>query len=411
MKIIVVDKLYYPYSGIQDYVIDLVRLLRLHGHEVIVSDGYTAIDVDLIYNAAIENHIPKKNIWYALNALYSFKAKKSFGKLLDKEKPDVVHISNIHHNVSPSILYEAKKRHIPIVYQLHDYKIVCPIYKLFRSEKLCTSCANGNFQNCVRYRCSLHRDHSLKESLFLYAESILHHTILDVYDMVDVFIAPSMYVKAMHEEMGFKGPIIHISHFVFPPAKKTLCKKSKRNAIVYVGRVVREKGLMTLLGIASRVKVDVDIVGTGDAESLMKKYCSDRHISTVHYLGFLPKKELQKRVASARVTILPSLWPEPFGRAIIESFSLGIPVIASNVGGIPEIVEHEKNGYLIRAGDEEGLKNTIDYVLRLSQTELTAMGVRAYNSWKEQFNPDRYYQELIHVYQTLLVKKPEKRLK
>jgi len=410
MKVILVDKLYYPYSGVQDYFIDLVTLLRDHGHQVVVFDGFNTIR-DFLDDTYINNSVLKRTFFQALNSLYSFRANYFFGRLLDGEKPDIVHINTIHHIVSPSIILEAKKRHIPVVYHLHDYKLVCPVYRIYKNETICTFCRNRNYKALLLQKCSLHQNYSLMESLFLYIESILHHNILNIYKKVDIFIAPSMFVKTMYEYMGFHGHIAHIPHFVFSRSKFSSYKGKKRKVIVYFGRVVKEKGLMTLLHIAPEIDADIRIIGSGEALPIFRQYCTDHNITNVSYTGFLSKAHVFRALRDADISILPSLWPEPFGKSIIESFSAGLPVIASDIGGIPEIIKHNKNGFLFKSGDERALKKTIHHFFSLPDKKINVLRQEAFATWEKCFSPELYYQRIMKVYHSIYarrLKKPEK---
>ena len=405
MKIILVDKLYYPYSGVQDYFFDLVKVLQQHGHHVIPYDGYQRIAIDTFDTSALQKTISKKTIWQAINALYSFRANRAFGKLLDEEKPDIVHINNIHHNISPSLLYEANKRKIPSIYHLHDYKLVCPTYRLYRKGNICKECEHGKYFQLVKNRCFLHDCYNFKENIFLFIEAIFYKYIMCVHQMVDVFIVSSNYVKSIYEDMGFNGNIQVIPYFVFPSF--FLEKKAKKviKTGIYFGRIVPEKGVLGLIQASSSLNIDIQIAGVGPQLSELKDYCLTNAIQNVSFTGFLTKHELGRHICNADVTIVPSLWPEPFGKTIIESFSVGRPVIASNNGGIPELVRHKENGLLYDSRDKNGLRNALREFLMLSKQRNAELEKHAYKTWKERYNPDIHYKKLMGLYMSLINKR------
>jgi len=399
MKIIIVEKLYYPYSGPQDYFFDLVHLLRQKGHDVIAFDGYRCINVDAFDKYSINTSLPEKNLTFGINALYSIKARNIFSQLLRKERPDIVHINNIYHNISPSILYEAKKLNIPIVYHLHDYKLVCPIHTIYQSGKICMACKNGNYFQVIANRCTLHDRYKFMENIFLYVESMLHNRILHVHDNVDAFITPSTYVKKAYEEMGFKGHMVNIPCFTFPPKRLIVQKK---RILVYTGHIMVEKGIKTLLQAIEGLSVELRIIGQGSKFSYFQSEVKKKNLRNIKFLGFLSGKELERQVGGAFIVIVPSLYPDAAPKTIIESFALGNCVIGSDIGGISEMIVHGVNGFLFQPGDAEGLRRVIKRILHLSQKKYMQVRMNAYKTWEERYSPDVHYRQLMQLYASLL---------
>lgn len=406
MKIIIVEKFYYPYSGIQDYCIDLVRLLQHHGHDVVLYDGFQKITSNITKTVIEQDYFSKKRFLRGFNSLYSFKISHRFAKLLDEEKPDIIHINNIYHYISPTILWEAKKRNIPVVYHLHDSKLVCPIHSMYRSNHVCMECKNQKFFSLVKHRCSLHKKYAFLESIFLYIESILHHRFFQIYQHVSIFITPSTFLKNAYVSMGWNYPIVSLPCFSFE--RKNTLKLFGKKIIVYYGRLIPEKGIMNLIRAVEGVPLELLIIGKGPQLQELKEEVKKRTIHNVSFLGFKTGNDLIKILQAAHAIVVPSLLPESGAKAIIESFALGVCVIGTDRGANAEMITDGYNGFLFSPGDEKALKHILQKISIMPQKTMETMKKHAYKTWKEQYSSEIHYKKIKALYELLLNKHSKK---
>lgn len=332
--------------------------------------------------------------------LYSTQAKRNITRLIQKEKPDIAHLHNIYHQISPSIIDGLKNYRIPIVMTLHDFKLTCPVYTHLSHGEICEECRLGRYYKVVAKRCT---KGSFTKSMVNMVEMYLHHHLLHLYEKIDLFISPSKFLIEKTQELGFKGNFVHLPNFV-DTAQYNPAYEAKEKGIVYFGRLSEAKGLKTLLDAVKGLSVQLKIIGEGPQRNqLMQKIDQDK-INNVTFLGFKQGAELQDEIKKSILVVLPSEWYENNPRSVIESFALGKPVIGSNIGGIPELVKEGETGYLFPPGNSNVLRDKIQQVI-LNRQDVSEMGRRARTFVENELNPDKHYQQLKKIYQQVLEKR------
>ena len=398
MRILQVNKFFYYRGGSEYSFFDTARLLQKNGHNVSFFSmnhpknlpspfsKYFISNVDLEETGSFFDKLK-----IASKMLYSFEAKRKLGQLLDDEKPDIAHLHNIHHQISPSILHTLKKWGLPIVMTLHDYKMICPAYTLSAKGRVCERCKNGRYYWCFVNRCT--KGSYLKSALNV-VEMYLHHKVLHIYKLVDVFIAPSQFLKNKAEEMGFRGRIDYLPNFV-NTGEFTPSFDYKEKAIYYAGRLSEEKGLSTLIEAVKGLDVQLKIIGDGPQKSDLEK----KGGGNTHFLGYMPLEELKKIAKNCMGMVIPSKWYENNPRSVLEAFSLGKPVIGARIGGIPELVKDRETGFTFEPGNAQDLREKIRRFISLPSSEIQDMGKEARKLVEEKFNHERHYQRLTEIYQ------------
>jgi len=406
MKILLVNKFFFKKGGAEQIFFETGDLLIRNGQQVMFFSMCHPYNFASKYERFFVSNIDyedlsfKQYITGAINILYSFEAKKKMSFLLNEETPDIAHLHNIYHQISPSILHVLKERNIPVVMSLHDLKMVCASYSMLYSGKVCEACKGGKYYRCFLKGCV--KDSRFK-SLLSIIEMYLHHTILDVYDLVDVFISPSRFLKEKLEDMGVNKKIVYIPNFVkidqFQPQFT-----SKEKSIVYCGRLSREKGIDTLIDAVKGINIKLKIIGDGPLrKSLEAKVCRD-NIRNVDFLGYKKIEELKTEIEKSMFVVLPSELYENNPLAVIEAFAMGKPVVGSRIGGIPELVKEDQTGLTFLSGDSFDLRNKIKYLINRPDI-IEFMGRNARKFVEEEFSAERHYMELINLYKDIIYKK------
>jgi glycosyltransferase involved in cell wall biosynthesis len=407
LKILLVNKFVYPKGGDAISTMTTGKMLSANGHKVVFwgmdhpdnppypFQEYFVSGVDYDDAGGMVSRARA-----AMNILYSFEARKKMATLLDRVKPDVVHLNNFAHQISPSILDVIKKHHIPVVMTMHDYKMVCPTYSMLLDGKPCVRCKNGKYYWCFLKNCN---KSSYSKGLLNTLEMYLHHKILHIYNKIDLFISPSMFLKEKVEEMGFKGKIFHLPNFLelndFSPRYE-----AKENSIVYVGRLSQEKGLATMLEAVKGLDVKVKIIGDGPLKEGLKSKVKSEKLGNVELLGYMNQEQLKKEVGEAIALVIPSECYENNPRVVIEAFALGKPVIGARIGGIPELVKDEKTGYIFTPGNAGNLRNRIECLME-SKDKAIEIGKNGRRLVEEELNAEKHYQGLLKIYQMAMEKK------
>ncbi|MBN1937958.1 MAG: glycosyltransferase [Candidatus Aminicenantes bacterium] len=403
MNILLVNKYFYPRGGSERSVFDTAGLLQARGHGVSFfsmhhpsnrespDSRYFVSEVD--YERPAPPHLKARA---AARLLYSTEARRKLARLLDTARPDLVHLHNIHHQISPSIIPLVKKRGLPVVMTLHDYKMVCPVYTLARNGKPCEECGGGRFSRCVLHRCA---KGSWSKSLLAAVEMSLHHKVLGLYRGVDVFLSPSRFLKEKMEEMGFAGRIVHLPHFL-PPAGDDP-GNPPGEGILYFGRLSSEKGLMTLLEAAGRTSLSWKIAGEGPLRDALEARIRERALTNVSLLGYKTRDGLIPEIRSSMFVVLPSVWYENQPYAILEAFAGERPVVGSRIGGIPELVRDGETGLTFEAGNAADLAEKAMLLVQ-SPEWVGDMGCKARRLVETEFSPDIHYRRLMDVYEGVL---------
>lgn len=403
MKVLLINKFFFFKGGSERTFFETAGLLKNHGHEVQFFSMHHPQNIDSQYSQFFLSAVDFKRSQNLLNKLksagrmlYSCQAKKQLENLIRQEKPDIAHLHNIYHQISPSILHTLKKFHIPVVMTLHDYKLLCPVYTMFYKSRVCETCLGQNFYHCFFKKCC---DSSYLSSILTTFEMYLHHYILNIYDLVDAFICPSIFLKEKIVGSTAYKEIYHLPNCI--QADSILPSYTwEEKSLVYVGRLSHEKGLSTLLAAVKDLNIRVKIIGDGPIKEELIKKTSQEEIHNIEFLGYLPRQPLLAEIRKAMFVVLPSEWYENNPFAILEAFALGKPVIASHIGGIPELVQNEKTGFTFSPGSADDLRSKIQYLLANTHL-LPALGRNARKLIEQHYCPKTYFHKLMQIYTSL----------
>lgn len=342
---------------------------------------------------------PIKNI---INYFYNREAACKLELLIEKEHPDLAHVHLVWGQITGSILPVLKRHHIPIVFSIHDYRIVCPAYT-FRNGKgeICEQCKGRNFYYCVANKCT---KGSYLLSVMMAMEQSFRNRFFNPAKYIDGFIYVSKFAKQMHEkympELREKKNIVLYN--LSDKIKSVPCKKTEKY-FLFFGRLSYEKGVKTLITAFKNMPHSrLKIAGTGPLENELKDYTKANNISNVEFLGYKSGNELTGLVENAYFIVVPSEWYENNPMTIIEGYAAGVPVIGSNIGGIPEIIVEGETGYLFNPGDAKELESIIKSCESLPEEQYEDLQKKALEFAKNNFDKDKYYPKLIDFYKQFI---------
>ncbi|MDZ7267413.1 MAG: glycosyltransferase family 4 protein [candidate division KSB1 bacterium] len=408
MKILMIDKYHFIKGGAERYFFELKRVLERHGHEVIPfamqhPDNFPSAWSDyFVSNIEYNGHTGLRRFAAAPKIfgrmLYSTEARARVERLVDRVRPDLVHLHMIDHQISPSILHVFQRHGIPVLQTCHQYKLVCPSYRLLvmRENRLCEKCVQGRFYHAVLERC--HKD-SLAASAMVAAESYLHRW-MKIYDIIRLFHVPSRFLGEKLRQSGVAAQRVWHQFYTIEMADFPYSPECD-DYFVYYGRLSAEKGILTLLRAMQHVKVSkLLIIGDGPQRPELEQFVVTHGLANVVFLGNRSARELVTLVGRAKFVVVPSEWYDNSPLVIYESFSMGKPVIATRLGGMPELIEDGVNGRLFDAKDHVTLTKLIQALLH-DETGLKAMSRAARGTAEREFDPEVHYQRIHAVYQRL----------
>jgi glycosyltransferase involved in cell wall biosynthesis len=399
VKILHVNKFLYRRGGAEAYMLDVSALQSARGDEV----DFFAMSHPMNRPSRFEYHFPenvefnpppssiKGKMRAAGRLLYSPSARLGMEKVLDEFRPDVVHLHNIYHQLSPSILRPLRERRIPSIMTLHDYKLVCPTYLFLAHGEVCEACLGGHFHQAILKRCN---EGSLIASS-LNALELAVHTGTKAYSPVNLFLCPSRFLLGKMSEGGvFPDRLRLLPNFV--DASAITQKKQAGGGVVCAGRLSKEKGIDVLLEAAARLDIPIDIAGDGPDRQLFERIAQRLGV-TVRFHGHLPQGRLHDLVRSASVSVLPSRCHENQPLGVLESFCCGVPVVGTKLGGIPELIQPGSNGDLVPPNDPAALATSLESMLA-DQERAHRMGAVGRSMVERDFSPLRHLDRLDGFY-------------
>jgi glycosyltransferase involved in cell wall biosynthesis len=362
-KILIANKFYYNRGGDCIYSIHLEKFLKKAGYDVAFFSMNYPKNFESKWSEYWVSEFSAKNF---MRPFGDRETKIKFTKLLDDFKPDIVHLNNIHTQISPIIAKIAHSRNIKVIWTLHDYKLICPSYLCLNGKgEICEKCFGGKKNYCTANRCI--KNNWLYSFVAQKESEKWNREFLEKY--TDVFICPSNFLKQKMIQSGFSENKLRVLHnFVDIPE---FCKSKSDSYYLYVGRLSREKGVSTLCSVASKLPYKLKIIGSGSLEKgLREKY---KDYEQIEFLGSKSHNEVLEIMANAKFTVCPSEYYENNPLVIMESLSLDVPALGANIGGIPELIEQGVNGELFDSVSE--LKNKIEYMMnneyRFDKSQIT----------------------------------------
>lgn len=392
MKVLLVNKFHYMKGGAERYYFTLADILKKQGHEVIFfsmkhEKNYPCNQEKyFVSNKEYNNKTSLIDSFKAFNSLvYSKEAYNNMTRLLNEEKPDLVILNNIHRQITTSIVDAIKEHNIKMYWIVHDLITLCPAYTMLDGKgNVCEDCCLGNYRNCVRKKCV--KQSRLKSILAAFEAKF--NLKNKTYEKVDMFITPSKFYKDKLIQYGFdENKVVHKPNPLSIDTKYELNDKDEKY-ILYFGRLSKEKGVKTLIESMKNIDYKLNVLGTGPIEEELKEYIKINNISNVELLGFKQGEELENYIKNSRCVVLPSEWYENGPYSAMEAMALGKPLIVSNLGGLPELVEQNVNGYIFKTKEE--LKESLIKTINLNKEEYSLMCNSSLEKAKELFNPDRY---------------------
>ena len=442
MRILLVNKYFYRKGGAETYFFALAEGLRALGHEVAFFSmqhpnnessywsKYFVSEKDYVGDISAF-----KKVQEASTLIYSFEARRKFEALLEEFKPDVIHMNNVHRQLTLSILDAPylKKHHVPVVYTAHDYILVCPAYTMVNGHgEVCDACLDKHFMHAVKNVCV--KGSRTKSALATMEAEFLkfHHA----YSKIDLIIAPSQFMKSKLDEGGFASKIVAMQNFltdsqiamgarVANTHKFEDAQAGARPYFLFFGRLSKEKGIFTLVkaflqaaglgkGAGSETGAgaghnevlpdtwDLHIVGDGPEREAIERLIASagpQAESRIHLLGYKSGEDLQREVGNARFSVLGSEWRENMPYSGLESLAAQTPIIGACIGGIPELVVEGETGFAFKSGNVDDLTKTFLKASLVNEINYQSMQQACAKYVDKRCLQDRYIKQLLDIYE------------
>lgn len=384
MRILLCNKFYYPRGGDCIYTLNLEQLLKRHGHQVaIFSMQYPENQVSP-WNVYWPKNMSKADVF--TRPFGDAEVKNNFRRLLDDFHPDMVHLNNIHTQLSPIVAEIAHERGICVMWTLHDTKLVCPCYTCMRNGQWCEECFTDK-KAVIKHKCMMG---GVPGAIIGYLEARKWNKER-LQKCVDLFLPPSQFMMDTCVAGGYSPEKFRVLCNFIDVEKCNNPNFEKGDYYVYLGRVNEVKGMRTLCRAASQLPYNLIVIGGGELLSELKEQYKDNN--NIEFVGQNNWDDFRPILEGARFMVLPAEWSENNPLTVIESQSLGTPVLGARIGGIPELIKEGVSGMTFRSGDVEDLKDKIQNMFAASfdYEALAKDAIACYSS-------EAYYKKLMDVY-------------
>jgi glycosyltransferase involved in cell wall biosynthesis len=403
MRILLINYIHFKKGGAEIVYFNTAKLLEQHGHEVYFfstnhpdnipyeCSSYFSIYLDY-RKPSFTNKIKSIPLF-----IYNKEVFKKLLTFIDEIRPDVAHIHLFLGGLTTSILKALKKRKVPVVHTVHDYRLICPAYLFLDGEnKICEKCKDQFYLHCLIKRCS---EKNLPQSAMLSMDAYFRKYFIKPINYIDRFIFVSHFINDKHIEFNpsYKS-IAKIMYNFIPDLKIIEPNKSKGEYFLYYGRLSREKGVNFLVEVADKISLPLKIVGAGP----LSEHYYNKTFKSIEFLGYKSGEELWHLIRNASFIVVPSEWYENNPLTILEAYASGKPVIGSDIGGITEIIEHGKTGFLFDIRNKNQLRDTLLTASRIGSVQYHIMSKNARKFAEEHFNPEMYYEQLISIYKEVI---------
>lgn len=390
MKILLANKFYYRRGGDCIYMLNLERLLKAHGHEVAVF----AMDYPENLETLWKKYFPKNmsKLMAFTRPFGSSEVKSKFRKLLDDFNPDVVHLNNVHTQLSPVIAELSHEHGIKVVWTLHDYKLLCPRYDCLKNDNtICETCFKGDKKACLDNKCM---KGSKLASFIGYMEAVTwSRERLEA--CTDVFVCPSQFMADKMVQGGFsKSKMKTLCNFIdvekckFPHTVlvDSGSLPTKGDYYCFIGRLSHEKGVKTLIEAANQLPYKLVVIGGGPLMDELKAIAN----ANIEFVGFKQWDDIKQLVGKACFSVIPSEWYENNPLSVIEAECLGTPVLGAKIGGIPDLTD-----YTFCSGNVVDLKDKIKKMWNIS---FDYKKIASENMAK--YDAENYYRQIMEIYKS-----------
>ena len=377
---------YYQIPGGEDTVVENEkRLLEEHGHTVI---QYTR------HNKELKDFSKFRKLLLPFSTIFNPRTYRDVKQILREQKIDVVHVHNTLNLISPAVYYAALKCKVPVVQTVHNFRLLCPGATFYRDGHICEDCVEKGLACAIKHSC--YRG-SKAQTLVCVLNTWIHRLTgvcgkLNYICLTEFNRKKLLQLKQIKPERVFVKPnFVNKSDTAIMPFEK------RENRVIFAGRLDKLKGIDVLLEAWKQMGTSSPrllICGTGLMEDWCKDYIARNNLTSVEMMGFVPNTEARKLIANSKALVLPTQWYEGFPMTIVEAYSVGTPVIGSDMGNVGSLIHSGVSGEVFDGHDVASISATVQRVL--------AQDTYAVSQVAKMYTGQANYDQLMDIYATVV---------
>ncbi|MGA7223232.1 MAG: glycosyltransferase [Candidatus Acidiferrales bacterium] len=385
MKLLLVHDSYQQRAG-EDSVFEAER-------ELLTSKGHRVLEYRRDNNE-IQSYSTLRKLSLFGRTVWNSESYSDLAGIIDRERPDVAHFHNTFPLISPSAYYACRAQGLPVVQTLHNYRLACPAATFYRDGAICKECVDRGLGRGVVHAC-YRASHAATATVALMLA--FHRWRRTWTNQVDCYLTLTQFSSRQFIELGLPADKLFVKpNFLYSDPG---VRKGSGESFVFVGRLSPDKGVRTLLRAwgTLQTKIPLRIVGDGPLRTELESLKAAGNLEHVSLEGWKSRADVFEAIKGARALVIPSEWYECFPMVIVEAFAAGVPVIASKLGAMAELVESGKTGLHFSPGNDSHLAATVEWALTHPE-EMQAMGRLARTEYERKYTADRNHALLMEAY-------------
>lgn len=379
---------YYQIPGGEDTVVaNEKKMLEDHGHKVIL---YTR------NNSELKEMSKLQKLKLPFTTIFNPRTYKDIKRIIRKENIDVVHVHNTLNLVSPAVYYAALSCKVPVVQTVHNFRLLCPGATFYRDGHICEDCIHHGLKCAIKHNCY----RGSKAQTLVCVVNTWIHRMTGVYGKINYICLTEfnkqklLELKQIKEDKVFVKPNFVESNETFIP------EEQRKDQFVFAGRLDKLKGIDILLKAWKQMGAKAPkliVCGTGPMEKWCKEFAKSNKLN-VEFKGFVPNAEVLKIVANSKALVLPTQWYEGFPMSIVEAFSVGTPMICSDLGNAGSIVDDGINGIKFQYNSSKDIVAAINRFQKMDEKKFEENARLKSN---EKFDLDINYKIIENIYNSV----------
>ena len=378
---------YYQIPGGEDTVVaNEMQMLKKYGHHVVF---YSRNNSEL-------NEMSKfQKLFLPVNTIFNFRTYRDIKRIIKQEKIDIVHVHNTLNLISPSVYYAAIQCGVPVVQTVHNFRLLCPGAIFYRNGHICEDCLEKGLWCAIRYNCY----RNSKMQTLACVISTKFHRIIGIYGKINYICLTDFNKEKLLKLKQVKENKIFIKPNFVENTQKFIPVEKRENQFVFSGRLDKLKGIDILLKSWKKMgkrAPKLIVCGTGPMEEWCKEFVEKNKIN-VEIKGFISNEDVKKILANSKALILPTQLYEGFPMSIVEAYSVGTPVIGSNIGNVKSVIEERITGVIFTPTSKEMLIEAIIYILGFHNIQESTKNV-----YLEKYTVQKNYIKLLNIYESVM---------
>lgn len=381
---------YYQIPGGEDTVVaNEKEMLEEHGHNVVL---YSRNNSELKEMATLQK------LMLPFTTVFNPRTYRDIKKLIKTEQIDIVHVHNTLNLVSPAVYYAARAMRVPVVQTIHNFRLLCPGATFYRDGHLCEDCVSKGLTCAVKHSC--YRNSKLQTLACVISTKV--HRTTGIYGKINYICLTEFNKKKLLQLKQIKADRVFVKpNFVEAPTDEIIPYEKRENQFIFAGRLDKLKGIEILFEAWKQMRKTASkliVCGTGPMAEWCREFLVDYPDCNIEMKGFVHNKENKKLIANSLALILPTQCYEGFPMTIVEAYSVGTPVICSDLGNAGSLIDDGANGVKFQYDSANSL---IQAIKRFEQLPRERLGENAYMKYRKNYAQDSNYEMLNKIYSSI----------